>query len=130
MTAHLKLRIHISEPWDFERTNGGNAELFGWTTDYVDEEEEEWEVTLDQGFDLHERHYGRVLVSPRYVGEKLQRVFDAVVGFPVRIAHRQDGGWHYAMIGMLSLRHDEEEEKSVTGSDDDAGPEPDGGKPE
>ncbi len=120
MTAHLKLRIHVSEPWDFERANG-TAELTGWTVDYADEEEEEWEVTLDQGFELHERHYGRVLLSPRYVGEKLQRVFDAVVGFPVRIAHRQDGSWHYAMIGMASLRH-EEEERSAPGND----PAPDG----
>ena len=110
MTDHLKLRLHVSEPWDFERANGTD-ELTGWTIDYAIEELEEWEVMLDHGFDLHERHYGRVLVSPRYVGEHLSRIFDAITGFPVRIAHRMDGDWHYAMTGMLTIRRADQEKK-------------------
>lgn len=106
MTGHLKLRIHVTEPWDFERI-AGNAELTGWTTDHADPDNEEWEVHLDQGFDYQERRIGRLLVGPRYVGEHLDRVHDAVVGFPSRLAHRQDNSWHYAFIGMLSLNQDD-----------------------
>lgn len=115
MTTHLKLRLHISEPWDFARTTGLD-EVTGWTIDYVHGEEEQpnedWEMTLDQSFEYHERRVARFLVSPRYVGERIARVFDAVVGFPVRIAYRQDGGWHYAMTGMLSIRQDEERDQT------------------
>lgn len=109
MTRHVKLRIHVSEPFDFARENAGVDELTGWTIDYTDPAAEEWEVTLDHGYDFHDVHHGRVLVSPRYVGEHLSHVFDAIVGFPVRIAHRLDGDWHYAMAGMMSVRHDEKE---------------------
>lgn len=108
MTAHLKLRIHINEPWDFARING-TEELTGWTIDYADPENEEWEVLLDRGYDLNEVHHGRVLVSPRYVNEHLTRVHDAIIGFPVRIAHRMEGDWHFAMAGTMSIRHDEDQ---------------------
>ena len=109
MTTHLKLRIHVSEPFDFER-HAGTAELTGWTVDHDDPENEEWEVQLDQGFDFHERRIGRVLVSPRYVGENLSRMFDALAGFPVRLAHRDEGAWHFAFTGMISERHEREQE--------------------
>lgn len=109
MTAHLKLRIHVSEPFGFARGNGGKEELTGWTIDYADPENEEWEVMLDQGYEMNDVHHGRILLSPRYVGEHLSRVIDAIVGFPVRIAHRTDGDWHYAMAGMITLNRDEEE---------------------
>src|SRR3546814_2714435 len=89
MTQHLRLRIHVTEPWDFERANGTN-ELTGWTVDHADEENEEWEVTLDQSFEFREKQYRTILVGPRYVGEHLRRMFDAVAGFPVRIAHRSE----------------------------------------
>ncbi|MDI1295304.1 MAG: hypothetical protein PSY12_05380 [bacterium] len=113
MTRHVKLRIHVTEPWDFERT-AGSAELTGWTTDYADGGAEEWEVHLDEGFEFHERHVGQLLASPRYVGEHLSRMFDAVTGFPVRLAYHRDGAWHYAFIGMISERHD-----SQQGGDDE-----------
>lgn len=111
MTAHLKLRIHVSEPFDFARRNEGREDLTGWTVDYVDRDLDEWEITLDRGYDLNDVHHGRVLVSPRYVGEHLLKVHDALVGLPIRIAHRLDGDWHYAMTGMLSLRRDNEEDE-------------------
>src|SRR3546814_18541257 len=74
MTQHLRLRIHVTEPWDFERANGTN-ELTGWTVDHADEENEEWEVTLDQSFEFREKQYSTILVGPRYVGEHLRRMF-------------------------------------------------------
>tara|TARA_B100000519_G_scaffold91234_1_gene79377 strand:+ start:186 stop:554 length:369 start_codon:yes stop_codon:yes gene_type:complete len=105
VTQHLKLRIHVTEPWDFER-QAGTAELTGWTTDHAGPDNEEWEVHLDHGFDFNKRHIGTLLVGPRYVGERLERMFDAVSGFPVRLAHRQDGEWHFAFVAMISQRHD------------------------
>ena len=113
MTQYLKLRIHVTEPWDFERI-AGSAELTGWTVDSADPDNEEWEVHLDEGFDFHERHIGTVLVGPRYVGEHLSRMFDAVTGLLVRVAHRQDGGWHYAFTAMISQRHDDTDGRADT----------------
>ncbi|MEJ7935629.1 hypothetical protein WG907_15370 [Sphingobium sp. AN558] len=106
MTDHLKLRVHVSEPWDFERI-AGSAELTGWTIDHADPDNEEWEVHLDHAIDVNDRHITTLLAGPRYVGEHLSRMFDAVTGFPVRLAHRQDDGWHYAYTAMISQRHDE-----------------------
>jgi sigma54-dependent transcription regulator len=76
VTQHLKLRIHVTEPWDFERI-AGTADIAGWTTDHADPDNEEWEVHLDEGFDYHDRHIGTLLAGPRYVGEHLVRMFDA-----------------------------------------------------
>lgn len=109
MTGHLKLRIHVSEPWDFERS-AGTADLIGWTIDHADPDNEEWEVHLDEGFDFHDRRIGRLLAGPRYVGEHLARMFDAVAGFPVRLAYRSDGAWQYAFAGMISQHHERKEE--------------------
>lgn len=101
MTAPLRLRIHINEPFDFERENV-SAELFGATLDH-DGELDEWQVELDDWFTLHKTMYDVVLLSPRYVGEHLERVHDAILGVAVRIAHRTEDGWHYAMAGMMSI---------------------------
>lgn len=109
MTEHLKLRIHINEPWDFERQTG-IAELTGWTVDHEIEELEEWELELDAGYKMNDETHYRVLIGPRYVGEHLTKIFDSFVGFPVRVAHRLDGEWHYSLAGMLSLRREKEEE--------------------
>ncbi|HAF40622.1 MAG TPA: hypothetical protein DCG90_02470 [Sphingobium sp.] len=105
MTQHLKLRIHVTEPWDFERV-AGTAELTGWTVDHVDPDNGEWEVHLDQGFDFNKRHIGTLLAGPRYVGERLDRMFDTVTGFPVRLAHRLDGDWQFAFAATISQRPD------------------------
>ncbi|TNE42172.1 MAG: hypothetical protein EP321_14940 [Sphingomonadales bacterium] len=110
MTAHLKLRIHVTEPWDFARETE-MEDLTGWTVDYAIDELEEWELMLDASYKMHGTVHGRVLISPRYIGERLNRVFDALVGLPVRIAHRLDGEWHYAMAGTVSLRRDKENEE-------------------
>ena len=120
MTQHLKLRIHVSEPWDFERITGV-AELSGWTIDHADPDSEQWEVHLDEGFDFHERHIGTLLVGPRYVGEHLSRMMDAVAGFPVRLAYRQDGNWQFAFAAMISQRHDKPHENGDGREDQDNG---------
>jgi hypothetical protein len=104
MGERLRLRIHVSEPFDFERENE-SSDLFGWTMD-DDGESDEWEVELEGIFTFYKRDYDRVLIGPRYVGEHLDKVHDALLGVPVRIAHRThsqvDGeGWHFAMTGMI-----------------------------
>lgn len=110
MTDHLKLRVLVREPWDFCRQTG-LEELTGWTVDHHDPDAVEWEMMLDHSYKLNDIVHGRVLLGPRYVGERLGAVFDAILGLPVRIAHRRDGDWHYAMVGTLTLLREEEEEK-------------------
>jgi len=101
MTDALRLRVHISEPFDFERENE-SADLFGTTRDHVGDAEE-WEVELDGWFTFNEVAYDMVLIAPRYVGETLGKVHGAILGVPIRVAHRTREGWHYAMAGMLSV---------------------------
>jgi hypothetical protein len=101
MTGPLRLRIHVSEPFDFEREND-SADLFGTTLDH-ERDTDEWEIELEVRFRFNERNYDAMLIGPRYVGEHLGKVHDALLGVPVRIAHRTRGGWHYAMTGMISL---------------------------
>jgi hypothetical protein len=114
VTVHLKLRVHVSEPWDFERI-AGTADLIGWTTDHADPDNEEWEVHLDHGFEYHDHRVGRLLAGSRYVGEHLSRMFDAVAGFPVRLAYRHEGAWHYAFTGMISQHHAREDAEDGNG---------------
>jgi hypothetical protein len=108
MSEPLRLRIHVSEPFDFERENL-SPDLFGTTLDHLDEEAEDWLVELEAGYTFHEEGYADMLISPRYVGEHLSKVFDSILGVPVRIAHRiepeedDERDWHYAMTGMISL---------------------------
>jgi len=102
MAQPVRLRVHVSEPFDFERQNGG-ADLFGSTQDSADPDTDGWVIDLDGWFHLGDEDYDVVLVAPRYVGEQLSRVFDSILGFPVRIAHRVPDGWRFAMTGMLSL---------------------------
>jgi hypothetical protein len=101
MTEPLRLRVHVSEPFDFERENA-EPDLFGWTVD-DDGESDEWEVVLEGSFRFNKTGYDRVLIGPRYVGEHLDKVHNALLGLPIRIAHRTREGWHFAMTGMLSL---------------------------
>jgi hypothetical protein len=102
MQPAVRLRLHVSEPFDFERHNA-SADLFGTTQDHVEVEADEWKVALESSFLLNGEEHGIVLISPRYVGEPLSRVFDALLGQPVRIAYRTADGWHYAMSGMIAL---------------------------
>ncbi|MBT2185706.1 hypothetical protein [Sphingobium nicotianae] len=101
MSKPVRFRVHVSEPFDFERWNE-SADLFGTSADCQNEEADEWMIELEGWFRFNEADYDVVLVAPRYVGEHLSRVFDSILGFPVRIAHRTPDGWHFAMAGMLS----------------------------
>jgi len=102
MAEPVRFRIHVSEPFDFEREND-SADLFGTSVDHANRDNEEWTIELEGWFRFNELDYDMILVGPRYVNEHLSRVFDALLGIPVRIAHRTPQGWHFAMTGMLSL---------------------------
>lgn len=101
MKAPIRLRIHVSEPFDFERANDA-CDLYGATHDHHGDADE-WLVELDGWYRFNDADYDTMLVAPRYVGEHLSRVFDSFMGVPVRIAHRTPEGWHFAMTGMLSV---------------------------
>jgi hypothetical protein len=113
----LRVRVHVSEPFDFEREND-SADLYGTTRDSEDSEADEWVIELEGRFCFNEVDYDAVLVAPRYVGDHLSRVFDSFLGEPVRIAHRTAEGWHFAMAGIISLAPPPPEE---SGTDDDTG---------
>ncbi len=102
MHPPVRLRLHVSEPFDFERANGF-TDLYGTTRDHHHAEAEEWLLYLEDRFTFNEHDYDAVVVAPRYIGEHLSRVFDSFMGFSVRIAHKTPDGWHFAMTGMLSL---------------------------
>jgi hypothetical protein len=62
---------------------------------------------LEQRFTLHEETFDRVLVSPRYIGERLGRVVDDFVTAAIRIACFDGEDWHYQMTGTLAHQRDE-----------------------
>jgi len=97
----VRLRVHVSEPFDFERENG-TPDVIGTTVDHHDPDADEWLIELEDWYTFNGEDYDEMLISPRYVGEHPSRVFDSFVGFPIRIAHRTSEGWHFAMTGMLS----------------------------
>ena len=124
MTQPVRFRVHVSEPFDFERENE-SADLYGTSVDCADTDADEWIVELESWFSFNETDYNEALVAPRYVGEHLSRVFDSILGFPVRIAHRTPDGWHFAMTGMLSLSPLPPEESDGPGNNDFDGIRPD-----
>lgn len=117
MTTPLRLRVHVSEPFDFERENARGADLFGVAMDSTGTNDE-WKIDLDEAFTFNEVNYDAVLIAPRYVGEHLEQVHDALLGVPVRIAHRSSNGWHYAMTGMVSLAPKEQQTPPDAHEDD------------
>lgn len=102
----LRLHIHVNEPWAFERQNGV-ASMIGSTLDYLDPENEEWEVALEQTFTLDDEPFDHVLVGARYVGERLGRVINDFVTAAIRIARFDGEDWHYEMTGTLAHQRDE-----------------------
>lgn len=124
MIQRIRFRVHVSEPFDFERENE-SADLYGTSIDCADADADEWMVELESWFSFNEADYDVILVAPRYVGEHLSRVFDSILGFPVRIAHRTPDGWHFAMTGMLSLSPLPPEDSDGSGNNDFDGNRPD-----
>jgi hypothetical protein len=102
----LRLHVHVNEPWAFERENGVSS-MVGTTLDHLDEDCTDWEVTLEQAFVLHEEPFDHVIVSPRYIGERLHPVIHDFVTAAIRIARYDGEDWHYEMTGTLAHQRDE-----------------------
>jgi hypothetical protein len=71
----LALRIHVSEPWTFERENE-SADLTGWTADHRYFDKEDWIVHLDKPFTIDEEVFEEMRISPRYLGEDFRHVVE------------------------------------------------------
>lgn len=78
------MRIHVAEPWTFERGNG-TCDLSGWTDDHHRLGQEEWVVHLNEPFTIEDEQFHQVMISPRYHGETLHRVMDRLVNLTVNI---------------------------------------------
>jgi hypothetical protein len=102
----LRLHVHVNEPGAFERENGVTS-MVGSTMDHLDPENDTWEVMLEGTFVLNEEPFDHVLVSPRYIGERLDRVVDDFVTAAIRIACFDGEEWHYLMTGTLAHQRDE-----------------------
>ena len=81
----LPLRIHISEPWTFERENE-SADLTGWTADHRYHDKEDWVVHLDTPITIDEEVFEQLRLSPRYHGETFEHVIEnSLVNLTVNI---------------------------------------------
>ena len=105
--TRTRLVVHIAEPFDFARLNGGAADLAGWTAQgsaaYPD-----WVVPLDGPARIGEEVFDKVKISPRYAGEVVARVLEGFGFTAVNICwprHDEDDRayWHFGMVGSVLL---------------------------
>jgi hypothetical protein len=82
---HLRIHIHVSEPYSFERENGGESDLDGWSVDHLEDGCDEWIVHLDRPFTMDKEVFEAVRISPRYFREHLARIGDRLVSVPANI---------------------------------------------
>lgn len=107
-----RLIVHVAEPFDFARANGGSPDLIGWTAQATPVYSE-WVVHLDRPATLGEEEFDKVRVSPRYAGESVAKVLDGFGFTAVNIQHPlkdEDGRtyWHFAMVGNILLAPEED----------------------
>ncbi|WP_419825574.1 hypothetical protein [Sphingomonas sp.] len=106
--ARTRVIVHVAEPFDFARRNGGSEELAGWTAQaspaYAD-----WVIHLDQPahFDDDET-FDKVRISSRYAGEVVAKVLEGFGFTAINISWPrvdEDGRhyWHYGMVGSVRL---------------------------
>lgn len=105
--SRTRLLVHVAEPFDFGRMNGGSADLPGWTAQgsshYPD-----WVVHLDAAARIGDEEFDKVKISPRYAGEAVARVLEGFGYTAVNICwprHDEEGRayWHYGMVGNVLL---------------------------
>jgi hypothetical protein len=102
-----RLIVHVAEPFDFGRLNGGSADLTGWTAQATPAYSE-WVIHLDRPAALGEEEFDKVRISSRYAGESVAKVLDGFGFTAVNIQYprREEGGrlyWHFAMVGNVLL---------------------------
>ncbi len=105
-----RLVVHIAEPFDFERRNGGVADLEGWTAQ-ASPAFSDWVVHLDHVATIGDEDFDKIKISSRYAGETVSKVLEGFGFTAVNISyprHEPDGRayWHFGMVGNVLLAHD------------------------
>ena len=104
---HTRLIVHIAEPFDFARANGGSADLAGWTAQATPAFSD-WVVHLDAPAHIGDETFDKVRISARYAGEAVAKVLDGFGFTAVNVCHpRRDEDerlyWHFGMVGSVLL---------------------------
>ena len=105
-----RLIVHVAEPFDFERGNGGVADLAGWTAQ-GSPASSDWVVHLDLPATIGEEVFDKIKISSRYAGETVSKVLEGFGFTAVNISyprHDADGRiyWHFGMVGNVLLAPD------------------------
>jgi hypothetical protein len=108
----MRLTIHVAEPFDFARLNGGSSDLFGWTAQ-ASPAFSDWVVHLEQPAKIGDEEFDKIRVSSRYAGEAVSKVLDGFGFTAVNICYpRPDENgrtyWHFAMVGNILLAPEKE----------------------
>ncbi len=102
-----RLVVHVAEPFDFGRLNGGDADLHGWTAQATPAHSD-WVIHLDRPARIGEETFDTVRISSRYAGEGVAKVLEGFGFTAVNICwprHDDDGRlyWHFGMVGNVLL---------------------------
>jgi len=102
-----RLIVHVAEPFDFERRNGGVADLEGWTAQ-ASPASSDWVVHLDHVSTIGDETFDKVKISSRYAGETVSKVLEGFGFTAINISyprHDEDGRayWHFGMVGNVLL---------------------------
>ena len=105
--SRTRLQVHIAEPFDFARFNGGEADVAGWTAQ-ASHAYPDWVVHLDRPASLGEEAFDKIKLSPRYAGESVAKVLEGFGFTAVNICYprRDEHGrlfWHFGMVGNVLL---------------------------
>ncbi len=107
----MRLIVHVAEPFDFSRLNGGTPDLTGWTAQATPAFSD-WVVHLDRVAQIGEDEFDKIKISSRYAGETVSKVLDGF-GFTainIQYARKDENGrtyWHFAMVGNVLLAPDQ-----------------------
>lgn len=110
--AKTRLIVHVAEPFDFARLNGGSADLEGWTAQATPAFSD-WVVHLDRAAQVGEDEFDKIKITSRYAGETVSKVLEGFGFTAVNIQYprREEGGrlyWHFAMVGNVLLAPEKE----------------------
>jgi hypothetical protein len=108
----MRLIVHIAEPFDFGRLNGGTADLEGWTAQATPAFSD-WVVHLDRTASLGEEEFDKIKITSRYAGETVSKVLEGFGFTAVNIQYprREESGrlyWHFGMVGNVLLAPEKE----------------------
>jgi hypothetical protein len=108
----MRMIVHVAEPFDFERINGGTADMEGWTAQATPAFSD-WVVHLDRPFVIGDEEFDKVKVSSRYAGEQVSKVLEGFGFTAVNIQYprKDENGrlyWHFAMVGNVMLAPDKD----------------------